>query len=172
MSYGDDWRDAGRARDSATAVGWTDDRPGQRPPPGITTAVPREFAAEPVTSRTRRRAKLQVRRVDPWSVMKFSLVFSIVLCVVLVVAVAILYFLLSGMGVFDSINTTVSSFTATTNDVKPAPLFSAKGVIGVTTLIGLADIFLLTALATLGAFAYNLCADLVGGIEVTLAEHE
>ncbi|MEP6696557.1 MAG: DUF3566 domain-containing protein [Pseudonocardiales bacterium] len=171
MSYGDEWRSAGRTRDSATAVGWTDGRPSQRPPPGVTTAVPRDSVSGPA-SRTRRRARLQVRRVDPWSVMKFSLVFSVVLCVVLIVAVAILYLLLSGMGVFDSINTTVTSFTATTNDVKPAPLFSAKGVIGVAALIGVADIFLLTAIATLGAFAYNLCADLVGGIEVTLAEHE
>ncbi|MDP9221081.1 MAG: DUF3566 domain-containing protein [Actinomycetota bacterium] len=167
MSYGDEWRSAGRTRDSTTAVGWTDDRPGQRPPPGMTQAV--QHHSQPVTrsGSSRRRAKLQVRRVDPWSVMKFSLVFSIVLCVVLVVAVAILYFLLSGMGVFDSVNATIGTF-----QVQTKPIFTAKGVIGVTTLVGLADIFLLTAIATLGAFAYNLCADLVGGIEVTLAEHE
>ncbi len=163
MSYGDEWRGAGRTRDTATAVGRPAERPSQRPPPGITHGAPLDAGPG---SRTRRRAKLQVRRVDPWSVMKFSLVFSIVLCVVLIVAVAILYFLLSSMGVFDSINATIGSF-----QVKSKPLFTAKGVIGVAMLIGLADIFLLTAVSTLGAFAYNLCADLVGGIEVTLAEH-
>jgi hypothetical protein len=172
MSYGDEWRNASRTVDSPTAVGWVDKDPDrQQPPAGVTTAPPRE-TVPPAPSRTRRRAKLLVRRVDPWSVMKFSLVFSIVLCVVLVVAVAILYFLLSGMGVFDSINSTVRSFTASATDAKPAPLFTAKGVIGISVLVGLADIFLLTAVATLAAFAYNLCADLVGGIEVTLTEHE
>jgi hypothetical protein len=164
MSYGDEWRSAGRSRDSTAAVGWTDENPSQRQSHGVTTAP---SSPTPPPARSRRRAKLQVRRVDPWSVMKFSLVFSIVLCVVLIVAVAFLYFLLSSMGVFDSINSTIGSF-----QVKSKPLFTAKGVIGVTTLIGIADIFLLTAVATLGAFAYNLCADLVGGIEVTLAEHE
>ncbi len=188
MSFGEEWRSAARSGDSATAVGWTDNRPSHetparetRPPhqPGARDhRPPHEAPVRPTTSvshggrseapsRTRRRAKLAVRRIDPWSVLKFSLVFSIVLCIVLVVAVAILYFLLSSMGVFESINATIGSF-----QVKSRPLFTARGVIGVSLLIGLADIFLLTAVATLSAFAYNLCADLVGGIEVILAEHE
>jgi hypothetical protein len=33
-------------------------------------------------------------------------------------------------------------------------------------------VVLFTALMTLGAFVYNVCADLVGGVEVTLAERE
>jgi len=102
-------------------------------------------------------------------VLKFSLVLSVVLCVVLVVAVAVLYLLLSGMGVFESINKTVSSFREAGSD---QPLFTASGVIGVALIVGLADVVLFTAMATLGAFAYNLCADLVGGIEVTLSEHD
>lgn len=167
MTYGDDWRSAGRSGDSATAVGWTGSAPPRQPPVAATTTTPRETSAPVAAARTRRRAKLQVRRVDPWSVLKFSLVFSVVLCVVLIVAVSLLYAMLSSMGVFDSINATIGSF-----QVKSKPLFTAKGVIGVTVLVGLADVFLLTAAATLGAFAYNLCADLVGGIEVTLAEHE
>ena len=39
-------------------------------------------------------------------------------------------------------------------------------------LAGLANVILLTALATVGAFIYNLCADLVGGVEVTLADRD
>ncbi len=136
------------------------------------TAVGQRPAAGAPASRGPRRAKLALRRVDPWSVLKFSLVLSIVLCVVLVAAVSVIYLLLSGMGVFDSINSTVHSFTASSTDPSPAPIFTAKGVIGVALVIGLADIVLFTALATLGAFAYNLCADLVGGIEVTLAERD
>ncbi len=142
-------------------------------PRGGSTAVGARPATTAATSpRGPRRAKLAVRRVDPWSVLKFSVLLSIVLCVVFVVAVSVIYLLLSGMGVFDSINATIHSFTATSADPSPAPIFTARGVIGVALVIGLADIVLLTALATLGAFAYNLCADLVGGIEVTLAEHE
>jgi len=43
------------------------------------------------------------------------------------------------------------------------------GVIGTSMLIGAVNVVLFTALATLGAFIYNVCADLVGGIELTLA---
>jgi hypothetical protein len=34
------------------------------------------------------------------------------------------------------------------------------------------NIVLLTALCTVAAFVYNLCSDLVGGLEVTLAERD
>ena len=39
-------------------------------------------------------------------------------------------------------------------------------------LIGVVNIVLLTALATIGAFIYNLSTDLVGGVEVTLADRD
>ncbi len=43
-------------------------------------------------------------------------------------------------------------------------------VMGLTLVIAAADVVLLTALATLSAFMYNLAAALLGGLEVTLAE--
>jgi len=45
-------------------------------------------------------------------------------------------------------------------------------VIGTSALLGAVGIVLITALGTLGSFIYNVCADLVGGIEVTLAEKD
>ena len=39
-------------------------------------------------------------------------------------------------------------------------------------LIGLVNIVLLTAMATIAAFIYNLTTDLIGGIEVTLADRD
>lgn len=161
-----DWRTAALTPE-APARGHAERRP--LPPPRTYANEARQPSEARPASRGPRRAKLQVRRVDPWSVLKFSLVLSVVLCIVLVVAVAVLYLLLSGMGVFDSINSTVSSFREGSSD---APLFTASGVIGVALVIGLADVVLFTAAATLGAFAYNLCADLVGGIEVTLSEQQ
>jgi hypothetical protein len=37
-------------------------------------------------------------------------------------------------------------------------------------LVAVIDVVLITAIATLGAFLYNMAASLLGGIEVTLAE--
>jgi hypothetical protein len=51
-------------------------------------------------------------------------------------------------------------------------LITAQGVIGTAAVLGALNVLLFTSLATLGAFIYNVCADLVGGIEVTLAERD
>ena len=51
-------------------------------------------------------------------------------------------------------------------------LFSPGLVLGSATVVGAVNIVLFTALATIGAFVYNICSDLVGGIEVTLAERD
>jgi hypothetical protein len=45
-------------------------------------------------------------------------------------------------------------------------------VLSFTMLVAVLDVVLLTAIATLGAFLYNLAASLLGGLEVTLAEDE
>jgi hypothetical protein len=45
-------------------------------------------------------------------------------------------------------------------------------VMGFTMIVAVVDVVLITAIATLAAFLYNLAATLLGGIEVTLAEDE
>src|SRR5215831_2035129 len=59
-----------------------------------------------------RRANLVIARLEPWSVMKFSFLMSLVAWVVLFVAVALLYYALSGLGVFAAIQRTLSSVTS------------------------------------------------------------
>jgi hypothetical protein len=123
---------------------------------------------------SRRQAQLTLSRIEPWSVMKFSFVVSVVAFIVLFVAVALLYMVVSSLGVFDSLQHTISTLTgskgSTGTNVKS--WFSESRVLGYTGMLGALNIVLITALSTIGAVIYNLIAQAFGGIEVTLRETE
>jgi hypothetical protein len=141
----------------------------QAPPRGPAKKAP---AAQ--LKRTARQAHLTVARVEPWSVMKFSFVVSLVAFVILFVAVSVLYGALAGLGLFDSLQRVVSDVTSSQGSagVNAKAWFSASRVLGYTALLGSLNIVLITAMSTIGAVVYNLTSRLVGGVEVTLKETE
>ncbi len=117
------------------------------------------------------RASMQIRRVDPWSTLKVSLMLSVALFFVWMIAVAFLYLVLGGMGVWAKLNSNVGDLLNNTSG-SSGELVSSGTIFGGAVLIGLVNIVLLTAMATIGAFVYNLTTDLIGGIEVTLADRD
>lgn len=125
----------------------------------------------PRPPRVPRRASLQLKRLDPWSVLKLSLVLSVAGFLVWLVAVGVLYGVLDGMGVWDQINGTYTDLTSV-NEPSSGPLISAGRVFGVAALVGAVNIVLFSALATVSALIYNVASDLVGGAELTLSERD
>jgi hypothetical protein len=121
-----------------------------------------------------RKANLVISRVEPWSVMKFSFLISLVLWIVMFVAVALLYYALSSLGAFDAVQRTLASVTSsqTSAGVDLTKWTSAPRILGYTMLLGAVDVVLITAISTVGAVVYNLVTHLGGGIEVTLKETE
>ena len=122
-----------------------------------------------------RRARLRLTRIDPWTVMKTSFLLSIAFGVVTFVAVFMVWTVLGAAGVWDSINTTVASVVEADEDSSTFDVTDYLGtgrVLGFTLLVSVIDVILLTAIATLTAFVYNMAAALLGGIEVTLAEDD
>ncbi|MER6952077.1 DUF3566 domain-containing protein [Nonomuraea sp. NPDC000554] len=124
-----------------------------------------------------RKAHLVLRRVEPWSAMKFSFVVSLVCFVVLFVAVAVLYGVLNALGVFDSLVDLVNQLGKGEGGQNSIPIdiaswFEPVRILGYTALIGAVNVVLITALSTLGAVIYNIASDLVGGVEVTFSEAE
>ncbi|MCV7174270.1 DUF3566 domain-containing protein [Mycolicibacterium sphagni] len=117
------------------------------------------------------RASMQIRHIDPWSALKVSLLLSVALFFVWMVAVAFLYLVLGGMGVWSKLNSNVGDLLTATSG-GGGELVSSGTIFGGAALIGLVNIVLLTAMATVGAFIYNLSTDIVGGIEVTLADRD
>jgi hypothetical protein len=179
-------RPAGVPGGSPTQPGGPKQRPGGAAPAAGSAAVGAARVSETVRSarstvssaagRGPRRARLNLKRIDPWSVMKFSFAVSVVLFIVVVVATSVLYLALDTMGVWTSVNSSLKTLVSASGGADASSQTSfritAWGVIGTSMLIGAVNVVLFTALATLGAFIYNVCADLVGGVELTLAERD
>jgi hypothetical protein len=154
--------------------------PQQRKPAPERPAQEPASRATPATSRIQVgsrhkgpvRASMQIRRVDPWSALKVSLVLSVALFFVWMIAVAFLYLVLGGMGVWSKLNSNVGDLLTSASGQTGGELVSSGTIFGGAALIGLVNIVLLTAMATVGAFIYNLTTDLVGGVEVTLADRD
>ncbi|MFZ4152358.1 DUF3566 domain-containing protein [Streptomyces pseudogriseolus] len=140
---------------------------------GRTGAVRRPRTGASTTPRVRK-ARLRVAKADPWSVMKVSFLLSIALGICTIVAAAVLWMVMDAMGVFSTVGGTISEATGSegSNGFDLQSFLSLPNVLLFTTVIAVIDVVLATALATLGAFIYNLSAGFVGGVELTLAEDE
>jgi hypothetical protein len=139
---------------------------GRLPPKAPTPSVP--------TAKAGRKARLRLARVDPWSVMKLAFLLSIAAGIVVIVAVAGLWLMLEYMGVWSSLGTTIRDVTGgnETEGFNLERAVSLGRVTGFATLLSVVNVFIITALATLAAFLYNLAASFVGGLEVILADPE
>lgn len=155
------------AAPSAGAAGRTGSEPLGRAPGRPARFDPRP--TPPARPGTKRRARLAVSRVDPWSVFVLSLLISLFLGVVLIVAVFVLYSLLDSLGVLSSVTTFAKDLQIISADQS---LVSLGRVLGIAAVLAAVDVVLLTALATFAAFLYNVCASITGGFEVVLAERD
>ncbi|MDJ0340230.1 DUF3566 domain-containing protein [Streptomyces sp. H10-C2] len=180
---------AGRPQTYGAAVPGTPDQPPHQPaqayppPPSAPASagapaaagVRRPRPAARTVPRTRK-ARLRVARADPWSVMKVSFLLSIALGICTIVAVAVLWMVLDAIGVFSTVGSTISDATTAesggSGGFDLVSFLSLSRVLVITTVIAVIDVVLATALATLGAFIYNMSAGFVGGVELTLAEDE
>lgn len=113
-----------------------------------------------------RKAKLALRRVDPWSVFVLALVVSLFLGVMTIVAGYLIFAVLDAAGIPASVN----KFVATVQGGDP--VLTSSRFLGASALLAAVNVVLLSVLATLGALLYNVCATFTGGVEVTLAEQE
>jgi hypothetical protein len=137
-----------------TAAGEAESRAGRRSSRGV---------------RQPRRARLTLSHINVYSVFKFSCVLAIALFFVWLIMIGVLYGVLDVSGVFDKVNESVHTISG---DNKSGDIITGSLVFGGAIIIGAVNIVLFIALSTVGAMIYNLCADLVGGVEVTLSERE
>ncbi|MCA0253113.1 MAG: DUF3566 domain-containing protein [Actinobacteria bacterium] len=144
------------------------------PPPAAPPVVD-EPAPKPVRKggRRTRKARLRLSRLDPWSVMKTVFLFSIAFGIMLWVAVYMVWTVIETSGIFAAVNEVVTDLVSSPNDTagwRIEDYISMNKVLGISALIAVINVVLMTALGTIAAFLYNLSANILGGLEVTLAE--
>ena len=114
------------------------------------------------------RVRRIIRKIDPWTVLKVTFVLNFIVALTMVLGFSILWVLLVNAGVPQGLEDIARRLALLDADASLVgnvePLFSS--------VVFLATVYLLTqtALATIGAFFYNLVSDLVGGIEVVVLE--
>ena len=114
------------------------------------------------------RVRRIIRKIDPWTVLKVTLVLNFVVALTVVLGLSIMWVLLVNAGVPQGLEDIARRLALLDQDA------SLVGNVETlfTSVVSLAAVYMLTqtALATIGAFFYNLVSDLVGGIEVVVLE--
>lgn len=128
-------------------------------------------APKPVTVPRGRRPRVRrvtrvVRQIDTWSVFKVALLFSLFLYAVCLTAGVLLWQVAQNTGTVDNVERFFESFGWQSFQLKGGELYHNAWVGGLFLVVGL------TGLLVLAATMFNLIAELVGGIRVTVLEEE
>ncbi len=115
-----------------------------------------------------RQVRLHLTHVDPWSVAKGAFVLGVTIAGVLLVAITVLWVLLSAAGVFEAVTSLWSDASGSTGS--GISILSLGRLLGLTMVISAIEIVLLTVLSTLFATLYNLSVGFTGGIEYTFID--
>lgn len=135
------------------------DRTAEQP----TSQHPSRAAPRPRPQTVRRRTI--VRKVDPWSVLKLSLIFYFCLLLVVMLGLAVFWTVVNRLGV---IETMLAFLGELQFDVEIHGGNLARAVF----LTGLLNVVLWSGINVFAALLYNLVADVIGGLKLTLLDEE
>lgn len=111
-----------------------------------------------------RRVRAEIRRVDPWSLLKFSLLFYGAIMTVFVIVSMIVFWVASAVGVVGNLENIIQGVGWPTFRVRGIQVFRALILVGVVMMV------VWSAINVIAAFLYNLVSDVVGGVEITLSD--
>lgn len=138
-----------------------------------TNATDRPAVNVAAAPRRTRKARFRISHVDPWSMMKTSFMFSVAFGIITFVATYVLWVMVNASGMVDAINIAIKDVLATPSDPSPfqvQDLINTNKVMGFSLVVATINVVLITAIATLMTFLYNLSANILGGLEVTFSE--
>lgn len=151
-----------RGRRSASEAPVVDERPA----PSRPTADPRDRAPRRGPLRARQVHRI-VRRVDPWSMLKLSLVFYFCVWLMVMISGVLIWGVAVGSGTVEGVEGFIARLLAFEEF-----RFNADQIFRLFAMGGLILVFLATAVSAILAVLFNLISDLIGGIRVTVIEEE
>jgi hypothetical protein len=114
-----------------------------------------------------RKVRRIVRHVEPWSVLKMSLILYFCMWVIIVVAGVALWSLAVNSGTIDNFESFLSEVLALESfEFDGGDIFEAAAIGGLILVIAL------TGFNVLIAVLFNLISDLTGGVRITVVEEE
>lgn len=117
-----------------------------------------------------RSVNLTVASVDLWSVSKMALLLSVALGIATIVAFVVLWLVMQATGTLESIRGTLGEIAGPESAEKMLSLLGFGPVVSFAVILAVVNVVLMTALATLFGFLYNLGAAMVGGFRLTLVD--
>lgn len=117
-----------------------------------------------------RSVNLTVASVDLWSVSKMTLLLSVALGIATIVAFIILWLVLQATGTLESIRGTMGEIAGPESAEEMLKLLGFGPVVSFAVILAVVNVVLMTALATLFGFLYNIGAKMVGGFRLTLVD--
>jgi hypothetical protein len=125
-----------------------------------------EFTVRAEQTRTlARQSTVVVRRVRPWSILKFSLLFYFCLMLIFFFALVILYWVLGVIGVLDSLAHLIGELLANNSFRFKGPWIFTR-----VFIVGGVGVVVWSLVNMCVAMLYNLISDVVGGVEITLSD--
>jgi len=112
-----------------------------------------------------RRVTRVIRDIDPWSVFKVGLAFHLVLYFVVLISLVLIWNVAKSTGTVDNVENFMESFGWETFKFDGGKIFSSLWVLGLFVVILYTGLWVLATI-------FNLIADLVGGVRVTVLEEE
>ena len=113
-----------------------------------------------------RRVRRLIRQIDPWSVLKLSVVFFVCVWVMFMVAAIIVWTVARTSGTIDRVEGFVSDIGFPGLKLDSRFIFRQYG------LVGLILVFAATAATTVASIVFNLISDIIGGVWITVIEEE
>ena len=117
-----------------------------------------------------RSVNLTVASVDLWSVSKMALLLSVALGIATIVAFIILWLVMQATGTRESIRGTMGEIAGPESAEEMLKLLGFGPVVSFAVILAVVNVVLMTALATLFGFLYNIGAKMVGGFRLTLVD--